>query len=239
MKKGMRLLAALSAAVLLLSGCGTQLYEMTDEEEDLIVQGAAYMLSKHNIFQKDGMNGILPQEKKEEPAQTGEENSGEQPPDDQEAESGSSPGGSSGAQTSGGTISLEASIGYKDTLKVTYDGYSLMDVYQEGTYFSLSADSGKTFVVMRFTIRNLMDQDIEINNYDAGYAFYCILEGVSRVPEKQSFIANSLASYEGKIAAGKTSEAVLVFEITKEQAELLSEPALIMEQNGISYSIIL
>ena len=62
MKKEMRLLAVLSVITLLLSGCGTELYEMTDEEEALVVQGAAYMLSKHNIFQKDGMNGTLPPE---------------------------------------------------------------------------------------------------------------------------------------------------------------------------------
>lgn len=59
MKKGIRLLAVLSAALFLLGGCGTPLYELTEEEEDLIVQGAAYMLSKYNIYQKDGMNSTL------------------------------------------------------------------------------------------------------------------------------------------------------------------------------------
>ena len=55
MKKGMRLLAVLSATVLLVSGCGTQMYELTEDEETLITQYAAYAIGKHNIRQKDGM----------------------------------------------------------------------------------------------------------------------------------------------------------------------------------------
>lgn len=112
-----------------------------------------------------------------------------------------------------------------------------MDVYQEGAYFSLSAESGRTFVVMKFKIRNRTDEDIEINNFDRGCAFFCNIAGAERVPEKESFITNSLASFEGKIAAGRSARAVLIFEITKEQAELIAEPALTMEQSGISYSI--
>lgn len=233
MKKGMRLLAICSATALLLCGCGTPLYEMTDEEEDLVVQGAAYMLSKHNIFQKDGMNGTLPVEEEEETEEVNTEGSEEASSENQ----GGTSTGSSGTAASGETITLAESIGYKDKLEVTYEGFSLMDVYKEGSYFSLSAASGKTFVVMQFAVSNLTGEDIQIDNYEAGYAFYCSFEGTSHVPEKQSFIADSLASYEGTIPADKSARAVLIFEIAKEQAEMISEPTLTMEHNGTSYSI--
>ena len=46
MRKGMRLLAILSATVLLIGGCGTQMYELTDDEETLITQYAAYEIGR-------------------------------------------------------------------------------------------------------------------------------------------------------------------------------------------------
>ena len=223
MKKEMGLLEVLSVLTLLLSGCWTELYVMTDEEEALVVQGAAYMLSKHNIFQKDGMNGTLPQEEEENVNTEGADNTHSQ----------NSADGSGSLET----ISLAESIGYKDRLDVKYEGFSLMDVYKEGSYFSLSAESGRTFVVMQFTITNSTGEDIQIDNYAAGYAFYCNFEGTSHVPEKQSFIADSLASFEGTIPADKSAPAVLIFEIAKEQAEMISEPTLTMEHNGTSYLI--
>lgn len=225
MKREMRLLAVLSVITLLLCGCGTELYEMTDEEEALVVQGAAYMLSKHNIFQKDGMNGTLPQEEEET------ENVNTEGADNTHSQNSADSFGSLE------TISLAESIGYKDKLDVKYEGFSLMDVYKEGSYFSLSAGSGKTFVVMQFTITNSAGEDIQIDNYAAGYAFFCNFEGTSHVPEKQSFIADSLASFEGTIPADKSAPAVLIFEIAKEQAEMISEPTLTMEHNGTSYLI--
>lgn len=241
MKRGIRLLAVLSAALLLISGCGVQLYEMTEEEEDLVVQGAAYMLSKYNIYQKDGMNGALPpQEEAPAPKPEASEGTGGQ----DEPEDGAQQGGAgSGPEEEGQesvpleTISLPEAVGYADKLSVSYEGYSLMDVYQEGSYFSLSAESGHTFVVMRFKLRNQTDKELKINNFDKGCAFYCSVAGTERVPEKESFITNSLASFEGTIAAGRSAKAVLIFEITKEQAELIGEPSLTVEQGGTSYSI--
>ena len=84
MRKGMRLLAILSATVLLIGGCGTQMYELTDDEETLITQYAAYAVGKHNIRQKDGMTSDQP---KEEDTTRNEQQSTEQKPDPNDAQS--------------------------------------------------------------------------------------------------------------------------------------------------------
>ena len=50
MKKIKRyLFAAVAAMMLFLTGCGTELYELTAEEEQLIIHSAAYFVAKHNI----------------------------------------------------------------------------------------------------------------------------------------------------------------------------------------------
>ena len=51
----------LLASTVVLGGCGTALYELTDDEEDLIVSAAAQAVAKHNVFQIDGMTDVEPE----------------------------------------------------------------------------------------------------------------------------------------------------------------------------------
>ena len=48
-------LAAILTAGAMITGCGTPLIELTDEEVNLIAHSTALIISKHNIQQKDGM----------------------------------------------------------------------------------------------------------------------------------------------------------------------------------------
>lgn len=61
MKKRMQFLAILLASTVVLGGCGTSLYELTDDEEDLIVSAAAQAVAKHNVFQMDGITDVEPE----------------------------------------------------------------------------------------------------------------------------------------------------------------------------------
>ena len=61
MKKRMQFLTILLASTVVLGGCGTSLYELTDEEEDLIVSAAAQAVAKHNVFQLDGITDVEPE----------------------------------------------------------------------------------------------------------------------------------------------------------------------------------
>ena len=75
-KRQIRLVAILVSAMFVLTGCGpTPLHEMTDEERDIVVHYAAYVVGKHNIYQKDGMTNADPEqwlEAAEEPIATEE-----------------------------------------------------------------------------------------------------------------------------------------------------------------------
>ena len=53
-------------AVLMLTGCSQEaLYELTEEEQQLIVNYSAHMVSKFNTYQKDGLT-YVPQEDESE-----------------------------------------------------------------------------------------------------------------------------------------------------------------------------
>ncbi|MCH5332453.1 MAG: hypothetical protein J1D89_00720 [Agathobacter sp.] len=238
MRKGIRFAALVLASVLLFGGCGTPLYEMTDEEEDLIVHSAAYILAKRNIFQKDGLKAFYIAEEKKDQS---EDNNSEHPDETQDSESDGRPSGSGGTGTSpsqGGAVSLAEAIGCKDRLEVTYDKLSLTDDYWEGGYFFLSAGAGNTLAVLEFTLSNPGDEDVELHNYEAGYAFYLSIPGAEHIAEKSPLVA-SLASYEGTIKAKDKSTAVLIFEISKELADQDMTPKLTMERENTSYSVIL
>ena len=56
MKKFKRYLyIGVAVMMLFLTGCGAELYELTAEEEDLIVHSAAYYLAKHNIHHQSSL----------------------------------------------------------------------------------------------------------------------------------------------------------------------------------------
>lgn len=238
MRKGIRFVALALVSVLLFGGCGTPLYEMTDEEEDLIVQSAAHILAKRNIFQKDGMKAFfIAEEKKDQSDNKNSENPGEE----QDTQSGgrpTGPGGDHASPAQGGEISLAEAIGCKDRLEVTYDKFSLRDVYTEGDYFFLSASAGSTLAVLEFTLSNPGDVDVELHNYEAGYAFYLSVPGAEHIAEKSPLVA-SLASFEGTIKAKGKSSAVLIFEISKEYADQGAAPKLTMEHENTAYSVTL
>ena len=63
MKKDRRyLLIGMTVFSLFLGGCGTSMFELTVEEEELIIHSAAYFVAKHNIQQKDGVSNVIIEE---------------------------------------------------------------------------------------------------------------------------------------------------------------------------------
>ena len=67
MKKKISLPVMAVSAILLLGGCGTQMYDLSEDEENLVVQYSAHILAKYNIEQKDGMTAASSEEPLEKP----------------------------------------------------------------------------------------------------------------------------------------------------------------------------
>lgn len=231
MKKRMRLLIFLLTSVLLTGGCGTTVYELTEEEEDLVVEYAAYALAKHNIYQKDGMTSALPAQ--EETHQEQQQNT------QQVTDYVNSAGGGAGPDVvvTGETISLAGAIGHDTDLKVSYEGYSLKDSYQEGDYFSVNANEGKTLLVMEFRIKNPGKKTVNLDTVFMKNEFSACVDGSRWIPEKISFGTSSLSSYDGKIKTGETKKAVLIFEISEETVESIDTVSLSVKMEDKTYSV--
>lgn len=231
MKKRMQFLAILLASTVVLGGCGTSLYELTDDEEDLIVSAAAQAVAKHNIFQSDGITDVEPET---EPQM--QENTTEQDTQQVQEETNTNTN-TGGTQTNTQTKEISLSDLLGKNLKVSYKGYSTASSYQEGDYFSVNATSGKTLIIMNINVKNTGKKNTKIDMLSKDVTFYGCFNGTDRIVEKKILSTKNLSTYQGKIKPGKSIKTVLVFEVSKKQADEISTQDLQVEMDGQMYQV--
>ena len=219
-------------ASLFLSGCGPQLYEMTVEEEELIVHSAAYFIAKHNIQQKDGVSAVI------NPDSIMSETKSEVPEAGIEIEAGdanlSLDEGAIESTQENGAVTLAGAVGHEADLFITYDGSYVADNYVEGDAYVLDAKSGKTYYIMKFTVTNPTSADVLLDNVSLNPSFKVISNEVEASAEV-TFLSRDFSTYLGTIPAGESVETVILFQVSEAQAELMSEPVLqIKVDNKIS-----
>ena len=235
-KRQIRLVAILVSAMFVLTGCGpTPLHEMTDEERDIVVHYAAYVVGKHNIYQKDGMTNADPEqwlEAAEEPIATEESQ--------ENVDSSLSNGAgttSTQAEVSQKKITLEDALGVKDKASVTYQGFKTSDTYQEGNYYSLNTVFGKTFLIMNFTIKNTSSKNLKIDAFSNNSLYAVSVDGKEQVQAEQTFLTYSLSTYQGKLKSGESVDVVLLFEIPAEESEGIKDVKMSLRQKGVNYLV--
>ena len=227
MKRQKRYLGiAVVLSSLVLSGCGTSLYEMTQEEEDYIVHAAAYYVAKHNIQQKDGASAVVdPDSIVLEPETEPIENVIEENTEENGEVLTPSDGDVQGELIADGTVSLADAMGAKGALSVTYTGSYTAENYVEGSAYSLDANKGKVFYVMEFAMENTSENAIEVDNASKNFMFQLIDKDVN-VSAEMTFLMTDFSTYQGTIAAGETVKAILLFEVSESVVEKITSPSL-------------
>ena len=219
MKKFKRyLFAAVAAMMLFLTGCGTELFEMTAEEEQLIIHSAAYFVAKHNIQQKDGVNGYPLPDSFEEESES--ESESESPG----TENGSG-GGSGETKPADDMLVLAELIGHKGDIKITYEGSQVTKSYTEGSAYVVEAENGKTFFVLKFKLTNTTDKDVEVNNVAKSPSIK-LTSDAGTVKAEVTFLSNDFTTYLGTLKAGESVETILLFEVSETAVEKITAPKL-------------
>lgn len=229
MKKQKRyLFIGVIMASLFLSGCGTQLYELTKEEEDLIVHSAAYFVAKHNIQQKDGVSAVVDPDSIVLESEEEESVEGVTEQETEMAEEVISPsGGADGEETpvDDTRTTLAEAVGHSADLSIAYTGSYIADNYIEGDAYSIDAENGKTFYIMQFAVTNLTEADVLLDNVTLNPLFKLVSSEVN-VKAEVTFLTTDFSTYMGTIPAGETVETILLFEISEAQAEQITAPNL-------------
>lgn len=229
MKKYRRYLSiGLVALSLFLSGCGTPMYELTNKEEELIVQHAAYFVAKHNVYQKDGVTAVIPEEEVESELPDTQEPDTEEP--DTEKPDSENPGTeNSGTQQpekpTENTVTMAEAIGLEGKVEVSYLYSSVKTQFSQGSSYSVDAAEGCKFYVMTFALKNTTDAAIEVDILSANPTFKLKNDKLS-VASEIVFLDNYLTTYKGTIGAGETVETILIFEVDEDKVEKITEPVL-------------
>ena len=216
--KNKRLSMALGLVVLtfMLGGCTDPMYELTKEEESLIAQYAAHIVSKHNIRQTDGMTGVLPTESElteEEPEET--ETTTETSTETETGKDDST--GSSDETVKVEKITMAEALGCEG-LTVKFVGSEQIASYQEGDAYSLDAEQGKVFYLMNFELSNATSGTIKVDNISLNPRFK--LTGTElNVKAEITILGSDLSTFAGEIKAGETHKTVLLFEIPQDKVE--------------------
>ena len=235
MKKKISLPVMAVSAILLLGGCGTQMYDLSEDEENLVVQYSAHILAKYNIEQKDGMTAASSEETQETQKQDS------QMPESQNTQSADNNMASDDTgetQTQGmETMPNAEAIGHASGLTVSYKGYRVQNIYQEGDYFAVTPEDGNKLVVMKFEIKNKGKKKVRLDTEKLGITFYACFDGKNRIKETASLGTRSLSSYGETIRGGKKKTAVLLFQIPKDQADKISGETLYAEIKDTIYSL--
>ncbi len=246
------LLLALS---LVAGGCGEKPMTLTKEEEAVIVSYAAHVVSKFNTRQPDGLVHV-PEEVYQEKtsAEEPKERDTENEIDAQDTENGSDGQDTQGdgaawpsdgqngdaqgdASESAQGVSLTEALGFEG-LTVECSDIQLSPSYVKPDFYSLDAAPGKTFLIINFLLTNTSDKDIDCDMLSRRVGFSAEVNGSVRAAAKTTILLNDLGTYQGIISAGQSAEAVLLFEVPADIAQIDSLK-LTLEAGGISKEAIL
>ena len=225
--KRIKIMASVLVAATVMTGCGTKIYDMTDEEQQLIVNYSAYALSKHNIYQPDGMTSATESETEEQDTsatetetETADEKTSEKTSEEtdtgQENENpGQSQQTAQETKPTMQTVSLAQAIGYEG-LSVSYAGLTTQETYKEGSYYSMEAGAGNTYAVLKFTLSNTTGADMNVDLFTNTGKYRAAFSGGKEYEAEGSFLTYALNTFQGTIAAGQSVDVVLLFKVPQD-----------------------
>lgn len=230
---------------LMLSGCGIQEapYELTEEEQKLIVSYSAHVVSKFNNYQKDGLT-FIPEIKEEEPVKPvetiPESEQQENLPDFGMTEDATV---STGGEPAPEQPSAQATLNsvYAETgLNITYVGCEVTGSYMQDSTYAVNAGYGKKLLVVKLNVENLTEEAVEMNNLTSGDTFSAnfVMDSGSKYNAKSvlTLLENDFTTFEGTIEPQTAVETVMVFEVPAE-TETVEGIVLKVNKNGKSFQI--
>lgn len=237
---GIKMTAAAVIAAAVLGGCGEAPYELTDSEENIIVNYSAHVVSKYNTVQKKGIKYVKmeqPVEKVPEPEAPAENSTEQQMPSESVAVQDGSGGGASSSEESEGAsvVSLNELFG-QPGLEVAYTGAYLAPNYIEDSYYSVESEPGKTYVVVTISMTNTGESEIEVDHLAHRPSFAVTVNGETKAKSELTILMEDFATYQGVLSAGAVQEAVLLFQVPDGITEL-QDLQMTAEVDGTNYQI--
>lgn len=223
---------AVICSALIATGCGNSIPEMTEEQQELVVEYAAGVVLKHDKNYQGKLVEFTLEENvvMEEGETTAAPESGEVP-ETAESEADDVTVIDNTENVEEITYTIESFL-QLDSVNITYTGYEISDFYPSETegddvYFIMNATDGNKLLVLKFLTENVSDRDVELNIADSNVRFRIDVDGVEK-NALTTMLLNDLAYYQGTLAAGESTELVLICEVSDALAQEISSLSLIV-----------
>lgn len=223
---------------LCLTGCGNAIPEMTTQQQELVVEYAVSELLKYD---KNHETKLVVLDVDQEAAGAvsnvaSSELTDEIPKEESESSTKVEEGISKDDvtvidQTENVNISMEEFLKLNN-VEITYTGYETADAYppesQDEIYFYMSATEGNKLLVLKFDVKNVSAQDMELDMAGSQTRYKIVVNNEEK-NALTTLLLNDMAYYKGTLAAGESVELVVVGEIPQEQEAQITSLELIMK----------
>lgn len=222
-------------AAVSLTGCSASIPELSEAENDMVAEYAAGLLLKYDknydgALPVAGEKAVKPETLEDIPEETTEES--EVPAENEDAISGDSE--VSEEMASENIIVDIAAFLELEGISIDYAGYEITDSYVEGDNiaFSMDATPGNQLLVVKLNLTNTQPEDIEVDMLNKkDVRFRLIVNNGAKKNVLYTMLLDDFSIYKNTIAAGTTEQAVLICEITEEEAATVETIDLYM-RNG-------
>lgn len=215
---------------MVLSGCNSELPDLTEEEAALITEYATNLIVKHSELSDRNLlssteleTGILEEaEARERKLKADEIAEAYLNKDVEMIEGGvqdsSESDGASGEQAVMSAPSLTISEFFEENdFGIEYASYELCDSYpEEGSddlFMAMDATSGHQLCVVKFQVRNTSASDQEFDMFSKKGRFTLQTGDGQKIQAQSTMLLNDLSSYRGTVPANASEEMVLIFEV--------------------------
>lgn len=200
------------------TGCGVQLFELTDEEESMIVLYSAKIVSKYNRAQDTGYCYVEETEEEDAPEEV-------KPEEDVESEE--------PVHSFTDIIDIEG-------LRFEYQGYDVATDYSTADIVLPSADEGYSYLILHILVTNTTDQEMQVDLLSDPISYTLSLnDGVSAECISTLSMEDLSTYYNSSFGAQATDDAVLLFQIKTEYLQEITGLALQVVKQGQTYNVIL
>ena len=226
--KKMRPFIILLAGTLIvsLSGCGNTIPALSEEQEALVVEYASTAVLKHDANYQGKLVDLSTLSNEEE---TPEEETTQEPVEEadipKEPEQMQEPQQDVlSAEQAEAEIQADAEqiLGLQD-VSLTYSGYEVDEFYPKNgneIYFVMNATPGNNLLVMKFTLRNLLNEEQDIQIQPGTVRVKIIMNGEEK-NALTTMLLNDLATYQGTLGPNEETELVVVGEYPVEDLQII------------------
>lgn len=226
--KKMRPFIILLAGTLIvsLSGCGNTIPALSEEQEALVVEYASTAVLKHDANYQGKLVDLSTLSNEEE---TPEEETTQEPVEEadipKEPEQMQEPQQDVlSAEQAEAEIQADAEqiLGLQD-VSLTYSGYEVDEFYPKNgneIYFVMNATPGNNLLVVKFTLRNLLNEEQDIQVQPGTVRVKIIMNGEEK-NALTTMLLNDLAAYQGTLGPNEETELVVVGEYPVEDLQAI------------------